>query len=386
MNSLSKKLSALFLALILVGCSPSSDAVATYVVQTIEAASAPTDSNSPTTSDTSDASQNASNTSAEEANSPAPTQKLTKDDAANFDGLLRFLPVDPNNILPLDFVITQYSEQAWGDGWVNGSMDIFLINFHTEPVMPMSIDIYSGYVETEEGNTYEATIYFDGNDSLPITIKIDPLAGQTLPALLPIVDSIRLGYKFAEASSPTRLMLNTSLGDVYIDLSSNNTEVSSLRPDILLLSYARQQTRPIEELLDHFVFEITGSEQVQFTIDKTCIVKKKNDYGFKYSLTNNNSLDEETVFLSVTRPTHYLFDMLENSQYIFWWADGNTLSIPYNFNLEKAQDVPVTIGPGQTVEGIYSMYLKDWERLYFYVLPQESGRYNLYEPLHFCQN
>jgi hypothetical protein len=269
----------------------------------------------------------------------------------NPSDLIRFHPLNSDNKLLIDFLIKDdvYNNNGWSnkpDGWQRRWMRVSLINLNTQPIEPMSIIISSGHVETKEGVSYEVEdVIGDVSDNLPLrfkeTINLDPLFGNPLPTSIPMTH-ISIFYKYAETSTPTRLVLNTSLGDIYTDLPL--VPLDSIHPfQQNTQIYMAGIRRPIDEWGN--IFNVTVSENENIEIQRM---------GNGFTVINKNSLEEESASLTFSHATffsceHFPYPDLECDKY-----SSNVNEIRFDsgdYTLKENEPLKISLGPGQTKSG-----------------------------------
>lgn len=247
--------------------------------------------------------------------------------------------LSPIQLLPLDSkstafpfaIFVQGSSGRASQGWVDRYLDLVFVNHSGQALPPSSLHIYRGYLETQEGKTYDIVFrvpllgHYDRGHSVDVPVELfipyRDSGTQPVPSYLPFRRVI-LELKYAEAAHPTRAVVETSQGDWSFEYQEEDYPSYTISEDLL-------KPKPLDELI---TVEIRGSNQVKATINPDCAFEfpfSQKRLGLRVTLENSNQLDEESVSLQILPTT-------------FWGYYG------LSFDEARPEETRTTIGPGQT--------------------------------------
>lgn len=251
-----------------------------------------------------------------------------------------------------------------GNGWKDGTVILGFVNTTDQPLDPqkVSFQVLEATVETEEGKTYPASLYFAEcpercNVPWKPTTEIKIAWGKQLPlpSRLPVsmiwvvepkspgsrgVQAVYniVNFRFAQAAHPTRLVLRSPDTTFTIDLSSG----MAIPTPAPLVGFSSKSLDDLATALNQ------RNSKIQVTFGKCFLLGEKYggaaiNYALPYTVTNTNQLDEEKV--EAPFGVWYPSGVYQIDAWTHYRADSTAHTV-----------LRIQAGPGQTIAQELWMY------------------------------
>ena len=225
-----------------------------------------------------------------------------------------------------------------GNGWNTGWLRLYLVNVSSKVVTAGELTIYDGIVKTAEGRDYPVDLVIRSsvvtqrksfyNTPIGLADNTVLLPGIPYEPIPPRAREFRYRFmfKFAQGTTPTKLVLVTSDED-QVELDIQNA-VGGLPP------FRPSSSAPLSALAQQ-MNEAEGP--VKFQLGK-CVYEEGRGYGLAYTLINPDQFDEVRYGIP-------------HDSYIAYLANGKMMGWPY------VTDFATVVGPAQTVNGVETFHI-----------------------------